>query len=102
MASVDLVTRPSALLADIPVARDFFSDVFPIKLPGITPEREVMFPIELLPDTQPITKAPYRKTFAELEELKAQLEDVLEKGFIRPSVFPWGAPMLFVRKKDES
>ncbi len=83
---MDLVTRPSASLNDI------FSDVFPTELPGIPPEREVVFPIELLPGTQPITKAPYRKTFAELKELKAQLEDLLEKGLVRPSVLPWGTP----------
>jgi Reverse transcriptase (RNA-dependent DNA polymerase) len=58
------------------------------------------FGIELLPGTTPISKTPYRMTPAELKELKVQLEELLTKGFIRPSTSPWGAPVLFVRKKD--
>ena len=60
------------------------------------------FTIELLPSTQPISKAPYRMTLNELKELKAKLKELIEKGFIRPSSSPWGAPVLFVRKKDGS
>ncbi|GJR93398.1 putative reverse transcriptase domain-containing protein [Tanacetum coccineum] len=66
------------------------------------PEREVEFTIELNPDAQPISKAPYRMAPVELKELKDQLQELLERGFIRPSVSPWGAPVLFVKKKDGS
>ena len=79
-----------------------FIDVFPEELLGIPPEREIEFGIDLLPDTQPISISPYRMAPAELKELKEQLKDLLEKGFIRPSISPWGAPVLFVRKKDGS
>ena len=77
-----------------------FVDVFPEEIVGVPPEREVEFGIELVPGTTPISKAPYRMAPAELKELKAQLEDMLENGFIRPSTSPWGAPVLFVKKKD--
>ncbi len=77
-----------------------FIDVFPEELPGLPPEREIDFGIDLLPGTEPISIPPYRMAPAELRELKEQLKDLLEKGFIRPSVSPWGAPVLFVRKKD--
>ena len=66
----------------------------------VTPAREIEFNINLIPDTTPISKAPYRMAPAELKELKVQLEEMLEKGLIRPSTSPWGAPVLFVRKKD--
>ena len=79
-----------------------FVDVFPEELPDIHPEREIEFRIDLLPDTHPISIPPYRMAPVELKELKEQLKDLLEKGFIRPSISPWGAPMLFVRKKDGS
>jgi hypothetical protein len=79
-----------------------FPDVFPEDLPGLPPDREVEFGIELEAGTVPISKVPYRMAPAELKELKVQLEDLLEKGFIRPSVSPWGAPILFVKKKDGS
>ncbi|KAL5545187.1 hypothetical protein UlMin_008971 [Ulmus minor] len=70
------------------------------KLPGLPPDREIQFEIELLPGTAPISKAPYRMAPAELKELQAQLQDLLDKKFIRPSHSPWGAPVLFVKKKD--
>ncbi|WMV59225.1 hypothetical protein MTR67_052610, partial [Solanum verrucosum] len=73
--------------------------VFPKNLPGLPPEREVEFPIELIPGFTPISITPYRMAPAKLRELKAQLQELLEKGFIRPSVSPWGAPVLFVKKK---
>ena len=60
------------------------------------------FTIELVPGTAPISKAPYRMAPVELKELKEQLQDLLDKGFIKPSVSPWGAPVLFVKKKDGS
>nr|GFA57513.1 putative reverse transcriptase domain-containing protein [Tanacetum cinerariifolium] len=68
----------------------------------IPPVREVEFNIELIPGAEPISKAPYRMAPIELKELKDQLQELLERGFIRPSVSPWGAPVLFVKKKDGS
>ena len=88
-------------LKDIPVVREF-PDVFPKELPGLPPDREVEFSIDLLPRTSPISKAPYRMASTELRELKVQLQELLDKGFIRPSVSPWGAPILFVKKHDGS
>ena len=79
-----------------------FPNVYPDDLPVIPPSRAVDFIIELEPGTGPISKAPYRMAPAELKELKAQLQDLLDKAFIRPSVSPWGAPVLFVKKKDGS
>ncbi|KAL9252431.1 Transposon Ty3-G Gag-Pol polyprotein-like protein, partial [Drosera capensis] len=72
------------------------------ELPGLPPTRELDFSIELVPGAAPISKASYRMAPAELKELKTQLEELLEKGYIRPSVSPWGAPVLFVKKKDGS
>jgi len=71
-------------------------------VPGLPPDREIEFTIELVPGTAPISKAPYRMAQAELAELKKQLQELLDKGLIQPSVSPWGAPVLFVRKKDGS
>ncbi|KAA0060839.1 pol protein [Cucumis melo var. makuwa] len=88
-------------LSSEPVVRDY-PDVFPEELPGLPPHREVEFAIELEPGTVPISRAPYRMAPAELKELKVQLQELLDKGFIRPSVSPWGAPVLFVKKKDGS
>nr|GFD02943.1 putative reverse transcriptase domain, aspartic peptidase domain protein [Tanacetum cinerariifolium] len=79
-----------------------FPDVFPNELPGIPPVHEVEFNIELIPRAEPISKAPYRMAPIELKELKDQLQELLERGFIRPSVSPWGAPVLFIKKKDGS
>ncbi|CAL9001523.1 unnamed protein product [Prunus brigantina] len=93
-------TQGSTLnLEDIPVVCEF-SDVFPDDLPGLPPQRETEFTIELLPGTNPIHQAPYRMAPAELRELKTQLQELVDLGFIRPSVSPWGAPVLFVKKKD--
>jgi hypothetical protein len=88
-------------IEEIPIVREFV-DVFPEELPGIPPNREIEFTIDLLPDTAPISKAPYRMALLELKELKDQLQELLDRGFIRPSVSPWGAPVLFVKKKDGS
>ncbi|KAA0064121.1 pol protein [Cucumis melo var. makuwa] len=88
-------------LSSEPVVRDYL-DVFPEELPGLPPHREIEFAIELEPGTVPISRAPYRMAPAELKELKVQLQELLDKGFIRPSVLPWGAPVLFVKKKDGS
>ncbi|XP_070029791.1 uncharacterized protein [Nicotiana sylvestris] len=88
-------------LQSVPIVNEF-PEVFPEDLPGIPPDREIDFGIDLLPGTKPISILPYRMAPAELKELKVQLKDLLDKGFIRPSVSPWGAPILFVRKKDGS
>ncbi|XP_058211484.1 uncharacterized protein LOC131323652 [Rhododendron vialii] len=77
-----------------------YEDVFPDELPGLPPRRDLDFTIELQPGTAPISMAPYRKAPAELRELKTQLQDLVDKGFIRPSTSPWGAPALFVKKKE--
>ncbi|KAK5832835.1 hypothetical protein PVK06_016638 [Gossypium arboreum] len=79
-----------------------FTDVFPEELPGLPPDREVEFIIDVIPGTAPISITPYRMAPAELKELKTQLQELLDKGFIRPSTSPWGAPVLFVKKKDGS
>uniref|UniRef100_A0A1S3ZNN4 Uncharacterized protein n=1 Tax=Nicotiana tabacum TaxID=4097 RepID=A0A1S3ZNN4_TOBAC len=83
----------------VPVVNEFL-EVFPDKLPGIPPDREIDFGIDVLPDTRSISIPPYRMAPTEFRELKEQLKDLLQKGFIRPSVSSWGAPVLFVRKKD--
>ncbi|KAH0729719.1 hypothetical protein KY290_000849 [Solanum tuberosum] len=88
-------------IQSIPVVKEF-PEVFPDDLPGVPPERDIDFGIDLLPDIQPISILPYRMAPAELKELKKQLMDLLDKGFIQPSVSPWGSPVLFVRKKDGS
>jgi hypothetical protein len=85
----------------IPVVCEY-TDVFPDELPGMPPDRDIEFAIELQPGTSPISKRPYRMPPMELAELKKQLEELLDKGFIRPSTSPWGCPALFVKKKDES
>jgi hypothetical protein len=79
-----------------------YPDVFPDELPGMPPDRDIEFAIELQPGTAPISKRPYRMPPAELAELKKQLQELLDKGFIRPSTSPWGCLALFVKKKDES
>jgi hypothetical protein len=77
-----------------------FPDVFPKDLPGMPPERKVEFAIELLPGTAPISKTAYRVSGPKLVELKKQIDELLKKGYIRPSTSPWAAPVLFVEKKD--
>jgi hypothetical protein len=79
-----------------------FPEVFPDDITELPPEREVEFAIDLVPGMSPISIAPYRMSALELGELKKQLEELLEKQFIRPSVSPWGAPVLLVKKKDGS
>jgi hypothetical protein len=77
-----------------------FPDVFPEELLGMPPDRDIEFVIELKPGTAPIYKTPFRMTTPELAELKEQIRELMEKGFIRPSSSPWGAPVIFVPKKD--
>jgi hypothetical protein len=76
--------------------------VFPEDLPGMPPDRDIKFSIELIPGTAPISKRPYRMDVKDLAELKKQIEKLLSKGFIRPCSSPWGAPTLFEDKKDGS
>ncbi|KAI3684815.1 hypothetical protein L6452_34041 [Arctium lappa] len=82
---------------DVDVVREY-PDVFPEDLPGLPPERQVEFHIDLTPGAAPIARAPYRLAPTEMQEMMAQLQELLEKGFIRPSSSPWGAPVLFVKK----
>jgi hypothetical protein len=77
-----------------------YPDVFPEELPGMPPDYEIEFVIELVPGTTPIFKRPYRMVDAQLAELKEQLQELLDKGYICPSASPWGAPIIFVPKKD--
>jgi hypothetical protein len=79
-----------------------FLDVFPEDLPGLPPERDVEFVIELKPSMAPISRKLYRMPPNELAELKTQLQDLLEKGFIRPCSSPWGCSAIFVKKKDQT
>ncbi|KAL5828810.1 hypothetical protein ACOSQ3_018278 [Xanthoceras sorbifolium] len=101
LAHVVDLQRVESSLQNIPTVYDF-QDVFPEELPELPPEREVEFVIDVIPGTIPVSIPPYRMAPAELKELKIQLQELLEKGFIRPSVSPWGAPVLFVKKKDGS
>ncbi|GJS02097.1 putative reverse transcriptase domain-containing protein [Tanacetum coccineum] len=88
-------------LEDVPTIRDFL-EVFPKDLPGLPLIRQVEFQIDLVPGATPIARAPYRLAPSEMEELSTQLQELSDKGFIRPSSSPWGAPVLFVKKKDGS
>ena len=88
-------------LEDIPIVK-YFPDVFPDDILGLPLDREVKFTIDLISGTEPISIPPYRMAPTELRELKAQLEELLSKGFIRLSISPWGAPVLFVKKKNGS
>jgi hypothetical protein len=77
-----------------------YPDVFPEELSGMPPDRDIEFLIKLLPEMPPISKRPYRMPINELIELKKQIAKLQAKGFIQPSSSPWGAPMLFMEKKD--
>ncbi|GKB18108.1 putative reverse transcriptase domain-containing protein [Tanacetum coccineum] len=88
-------------LEDVPTVRDF-PEVFPEDLPGLPPTRQVEFQIDLVPGAAPVARAPYRLALSKLQELSTQLQELSDKGFIRPSSSPWGAPVLFVKKKDGS
>ncbi|GJS47998.1 putative reverse transcriptase domain-containing protein [Tanacetum coccineum] len=88
-------------ISDIPMVRDF-TDVFPEDLLGLPPQRQVEFRIDLVPGATPVAKSPYRLAPSEMQELSGQLQELQDKGFIRPSHSPWGAPVLFVKKKDGS
>ncbi|KAL0448683.1 UNVERIFIED_CONTAM: Transposon Ty3-G Gag-Pol polyprotein [Sesamum latifolium] len=88
-------------LEDILIVREF-PDVFPDDLPGPPPDREIEFEVNLVPGATPVSKTPYRMAPVELRELKKQLQELMDKKLIRPSVSSWGAPVLFVKKKDGS
>ncbi|GJX25615.1 putative reverse transcriptase domain-containing protein [Tanacetum coccineum] len=88
-------------ISDISVVREFV-EVFPDDLKGLPPQRQVEFRIELIPGATPVAKSPYRLAPSEMQELSEQLKELQDKGFIRPSHSPWGAPVLFVKKKDGS
>jgi hypothetical protein len=93
--------RKGPSLDQYPVLSEF-QDVFPNELRGLPPERELDFTIELKPGVEPISKTPYRMTVLELCALQMKLKDLLDLGLVRPSVSPWGAPVIFVKKKDGS
>ncbi|GJZ20398.1 hypothetical protein Tco_0556988 [Tanacetum coccineum] len=88
-------------LGDVPIVRDF-PEIFPEDLPGLPPTRQVEFQIDLVPGAAPVARAPYRLGPSEMKELSEKLKELYDKGFIRPSSSPWGAPVLFVKKKDGS
>ncbi|GKD41267.1 putative reverse transcriptase domain-containing protein [Tanacetum coccineum] len=88
-------------IKDVPIVRDFL-EVFPEDLPGLPPARPVEFQIDLIPGAALVARAPYRLALSEMKELPKQLQELSDKGFIRPSSSPWGAPVLFVKKKDGS
>nr|GEZ45658.1 reverse transcriptase domain-containing protein [Tanacetum cinerariifolium] len=88
-------------LEDVPIVREFL-EVFPEDLPRLPPARQVEFQIDLVPGAAPVARAPYQLTPVEMQELSTQLQELSDKGFIRPSSSPWGAPVLFVTKKDGS
>nr|GFA88296.1 putative reverse transcriptase domain, ribonuclease H-like domain, aspartic peptidase domain protein [Tanacetum cinerariifolium] len=85
-------------LKDVPIVRDF-SKVFLKDLPGLPPARPVEFQIDLIPGAAPIARVPYRLAPSKMKELSEQIQEISDKGFIRPSSTPWGAPVLFVKKK---
>nr|GEZ66616.1 hypothetical protein [Tanacetum cinerariifolium] len=88
-------------MEDVPLIHDFL-EVFPKELTGLPPPRQIEFQIDLVPRAAPVTRAPYRLLPSKMSELSVQLQELLEKGVIRPSSSPWGAPVLFVKKKDRS
>jgi hypothetical protein len=100
LASTSCATQVTPL-HEIPVVCEF-PGVFPDELPGLPPDRDVEFAIELVPGTAPISRRPYRMPPNELVELKIQLKELLDKGLIRPSSSEWGCPTLFMKKKDQS
>jgi len=86
-------------LEDIPIVQEFI-DVFPEDIPWLPPKRNIDFTIELIPRDSSVSKATYHINISEFNELKMKLHELLDKGYIRPSVSPWGALVLFVKKRD--
>nr|AAV32158.1 putative polyprotein [Oryza sativa Japonica Group] len=95
------LTLNQVALQEIPIVRDY-PDVFPEDLPGMPPKRDIEFRIDLVPGTNPIHKRPYRMAANKLAEVKSQVDDLLQKGYTRPSTSPWGAPVIFVENKDHT
>ncbi|GJS76079.1 hypothetical protein Tco_0725960 [Tanacetum coccineum] len=93
----EMLSRTLTSSRDVPIVRDFPED-----LPGIPPARQVEFQIDLVPGAAPVARAPYRLAPSEMKELIEQLQELSDKGFIRPGSLPWGASVLFVKKKDGS
>ncbi|KAK1666722.1 hypothetical protein QYE76_054881 [Lolium multiflorum] len=96
---LELNSLKEVKIEDIPVVNEF-QDVFPKELPGMPPDREIEFTIDLIPGTSPIAQPPYKMGPKELVELKAQIDELEQKGFIQESVSPWGTPVIFVDKRD--
>nr|GFD49167.1 putative reverse transcriptase domain-containing protein [Tanacetum cinerariifolium] len=99
LAQVTGTVSKEKQVEDVLVIRDF-PEVFLEDLPGLPPHRQVEFCIDLIPGATPVARAPYRLAPSKLKELSEQLKELSENGFIRPSSSPWGAPVLFVKKKD--
>jgi hypothetical protein len=93
-------TEPEKI-EEVPVVNEYL-DVFPTELTQVPPDREVEFAIDLVPTAELISQTPHRMALTELKELKEQLQELLTQWFIRPSVSPWGASVLFVKKKDRT
>ena len=100
-ATYFMIVAHAEKISVIPVVEEY-ADVFPNEIPELPPSRDVDFTIDLILGVGPVSMAPYRMAPTELAELKKQIEDLLEKKFIRPSASPWGAPVLLVKKKDDS
>ncbi|GJR26659.1 putative reverse transcriptase domain-containing protein [Tanacetum coccineum] len=101
MMKEDKTKIPERRIEDVPVVRNF-PEVFPEDLPGLPPTRQVEFHNELIPGVAHVVRAPYRLAPTEMKELAEQLKELFDRGFIRPSSSPWGALILFVKKKDGS
>ena len=94
-----LVEDDKPSLEDHPTLREY-RDVFPEEVLGLPPRRDIDFSIELAPGAVPVSRTPYRMSTPDLVELKLQLKEMMDKGYIRPNVSPWGAPVLFLKRKD--
>ncbi|WP_157056312.1 retroviral-like aspartic protease family protein, partial [Candidatus Burkholderia verschuerenii] len=101
LASLVVQTGNKRSLEQVEVVKEF-KDVFPDELSTAPPDRKIEFTIDLVPRVEPISRTSYKMAPVELQELKAQLQELLGQGFIRPSTSPWGAPVLFVKKKDRT
>ena len=98
---IDTTKEERSKPEDVTVVRNFVK-VFPENLPRIPPDCAISFKIKLMPSTTPISKVPHHMAIAKLQELQTQLQELLDKGFICPGYSPWGAPVLFVKKKDST
>lgn len=101
LVNITATEASNPTINEVSIVREY-KDVFLEDLPGLPLDRQLEFTINLIPGAPPVSKAPYRMSPKELQELKVQLQELLNKGFIRPSVSPWSAPILFVKKKDGS